>query len=361
MSPEGEGAVFSFAVGTDIHHLQEPIGAIFGSIGQRDPDFALFIGDNIAIEIVLYFLGRCCTPQSLFDYEIGYRALYTDPAFREFAANTPSFKIWDDHEIKNDWDQGTTPPYPWARLAWEEYVGAANPPPRATGGTHYAFNAGDVGFYVLDTRTYRSPGEEPDGSGKTMLGAEQKADLKSWLQSSTARFKIIVSSVMWNDFSRHAAYGESWPAYRTERDEILDFIRDRGIGGVALLSGDEHWTGVFRIEPWKIYEVSPGPITYGVRSTSSDDSQILFKRSWTRVFSLFTIDSVSSPATVTLQIIDEQNQVLYAVTATEEDLGRGWTGNTRVPALTPSRRLLLVAVLVASAAWIATRQRIAMS
>ena len=43
--------------------------------------------------------------------------------------------------------------------------------------------------------------------------------------------------------------GDTWAAFRHERDRLFDFIRDRQIGGVLLLSGDSH-IGELNCIPW---------------------------------------------------------------------------------------------------------------
>jgi hypothetical protein len=221
-------------------------------------------------------------------------------------------------------------------------MGAANPPPREPGVVQFSFKAADIEFYVIDDRTFRSPGEKPDGPDKTMLGAQQKQDLENWLLTSTARFKFIVSDVWWNDFSGHAAWGESWPVYRTERNEIFDFIRDHRVAGVVLLSGDEHVTGVFHLQPWGLYEIAPGPMSWGPAPALSPDPQILYTAGYTRVFGVFSVDTTACPATLNIQLFGETNNLLYTLPLTEADLGADADGNGLVPcqeqpAPTPTR------------------------
>ena len=52
-------------------------------------------------------------------------------------------------------------------------------------------------LFVLDTRSYRDPNSALDSQQqpKTMLGSEQLAWLKDGLASSSATWKVIVSSV----------------------------------------------------------------------------------------------------------------------------------------------------------------------
>lgn len=93
---------------------------------------------------------------------------------------------------------------------------------------------------------------------QSMLGAEQKVWFLDRLRTSTAPWKLwgnTVAMIDWRaDYHKlPSGVGPKWPtagyalfedddwsAYRTERAEILDFIRKEGIGGFATLAGDRH-------------------------------------------------------------------------------------------------------------------------
>jgi alkaline phosphatase D len=72
-----------------------------------------------------------------------------------------------------------------------------------------------------------------------MLGPRQKQWLKDELVKSRATFKVLASGTGWS-MAEHHKDGDSWAVYVSERDEILDFIRDRRITGVFGISGDSH-------------------------------------------------------------------------------------------------------------------------
>ena len=91
-----------------------------------------------------------------------------------------------------------------------------------------------------------------------MLGAEQKAWFLERLRHSRAPWKLWGNSVAmldWRaDFHNLPAEGfpkwptngyalftdDDWSGYRSERGEILDFVREQGIAGFAALAGDRH-------------------------------------------------------------------------------------------------------------------------
>lgn len=105
---------------------------------------------------------------------------------------------------------------------------------------------------MLDTRRYRSPNDNTNGSDpitgdatKTMLGAQQFADLLAWLkrpEPSGVKWKVVVSSV---PFTMNWWFGaqDTWRGYLGERQIILEAMWDvglRGGVGVIVLSGDRH-------------------------------------------------------------------------------------------------------------------------
>ena len=241
------------------------------------------------------------------------------------------FFMWDDHEVQNNWSEGMTGRYLTGRAAYEEYPAQVSPPPRVPGELYYSFAVGDVEFYVLDTRSHRSPNLSEDGPEKTLLGRRQRNDLFDWLERSTAVFKFIVSSVPFNDWARAA--DDAWSGerdefggFRTERDQIFEFIRQQDIPGVILLSGDQHWAGVFRLRaaaPYVLYEFMPSPLAIKtLRMTNSNDAQILFRTNESNVFGLFDVDSTRSPARLRFRLLDDRGQELYDLGLNAEDIGR---------------------------------------
>jgi alkaline phosphatase D len=320
----------TFIISSDMHHPFQGIppdtsnvpDQILQLMSTKDADFSFMMGDQIVIEIVLNNLGRCCVPESQADYELAYRNLSAYQYFGNFAANTPLMTTWDDHEIVNDFSASSNQTYySWARAAYDEFFGNLNSTPLSAGGIQYIYDAGDMEFFVMDTRSYRSANFAPDGPDKTMLGAEQKQALKDWFLNSDAIFKLVISSVMVNDYSGHTVYGESWPAFATERNEILDFITDNDVSGVLFFSGDEHTGRVVDMAPWDLYEFAPNPLGTKIGSPiENPDSQVKFQSNFVRLFGLFTADTSTCPATLNAQLIDEDDVVRYDMTLTEGDL-----------------------------------------
>ncbi|UQC81170.1 PhoD-like phosphatase [Colletotrichum lupini] len=208
-------------------------------VSANQPDMMLFLGDFIYIDLPVA-LGW--TPEH---YTTAYRQVYASPSWSPALRSVPWLHVYDDHEIINDWAANETGLYQSAMKPYWSYQGHANPPSQyGVGKTHYTFRRGDVSFFVLDTRRYRSAENMADGPEKTMLGAAQLADLRKWLETEKS-WKVVVSSVPFTRNWRGPDSADSWSGYLWERDMILEMMRQTD--GAIILSGDrhEHATTIF--------------------------------------------------------------------------------------------------------------------
>jgi len=102
------------------------------------------------------------------------------------------------------------------------------------------------------------PNPRVTAAPQSMLGAAQKAWFLGRLGAATAPWKLWGNSVAMLDWrtdfqnlpralgpgwptTGYALFGDDdWSGYRHERREILEFIRQRGITGIATICGDRH-------------------------------------------------------------------------------------------------------------------------
>ncbi|KAK4953886.1 hypothetical protein LTR10_008490 [Elasticomyces elasticus] len=208
--------------------------------------FMLFLGDFIYIDVPR---RHGSTAE---DYRREYRQLYASPDWPAASKELPWIHTYDDHEVANDWSGNTTGIFAAANDPYEHYHISANPPAARVGETYFSFTQGPATFFMLDTRRYRSPNDDTNGTDpitgdptKTMLGHQQLADLLDWLKRPEApgvRWKILVSSV---PFTKNWWFGaqDTWRGYLGERQIILEAMWDVGLKGgvgVIVLSGDRH-------------------------------------------------------------------------------------------------------------------------
>ncbi len=310
LPPTGVPGTLSFAYGADFRPTFQPFN-VFDQVIQRQPDFMILGGDQIYADLD----GGVRTKSG---YEDKYKENWSDPKFRAAQQQIPMFTMWDDHEIIDNWDQGSSGlRYLRAKSAFEEYQGSTNPDPLVADELYYSYSAGEVDFFVLDTRSHRDRNFASEGASKTMLGATQKAELLSWLDTASGKFKLIVSSVPFNEWSTTGR--DSWhQGFRDERDQIFDHIRDNEIGGVVLLSGDQHWSGVFQLnsndDPYPLLEFQPTPAAIGNRGEpSSNDPRIFYKSDEYQGIGMFTVDTTLETATLNYQWIDVDGNQRFAL------------------------------------------------
>jgi len=232
--------------GADTYENNMPF-RIFQAMRARGADLFLFLGDTIYSDL------GATRARTVDEYRAKYKHHREDPHLRGYLASTSAWVVWDDHEVENNFGSGH-PRIAIGLQALLEYWPirpAADDPSRLYRSVRWGRTAE---IFILDTRQYRTPSRQPDGPTKTMLGSAQKQWLLDGLGRSEAAVKVVATSVI----LRHAG-ADSWAGYARERDEILGFIRDRGIANVVFLSGDVHYSAAIRHSEG-VFEGIAGPL-----------------------------------------------------------------------------------------------------
>ena len=239
---------FSFLVFTDFSDHIRPQwgnGPAIRSAGREKAEFALIGGDFSHSE-----------RQTLEGKRDIYKKMYdcnntAQDLCKNIYRKMPIFHIWDDHDIgANNADKN----YANKDIALQVYKEYMPAPPLANpnAGIWYSFRYGQAEFFMLDVRSQRDPNSDPDGPSKSMLDGNnlgvqgQLLWFKNALKSSTARWKFIMSGSVFNPTTKGPPQAQdSWGAFRTEHDDLVAFIKNNGINGVIVLSGDLHTGGAF--------------------------------------------------------------------------------------------------------------------
>lgn len=199
---------------------------IFDALRREQPDLFLMLGDTMYADIPAKNRAK-----DLRGFRTRHRAIRRDGPLQSFLASTATAAIWDDHEIANN-AHGGSKSLEIARQVFREQWPVRRLDPEEPG-LYRAFRpAPQVEVFMLDVRSFRDPPKDRT----TMLGAAQKAWLFTALKASTARTKLVVSSV-----PLLAPFGDdSWLAFPSERDELLALFASEPPGTVVVLSGDYH-------------------------------------------------------------------------------------------------------------------------
>lgn len=128
--------------------------------------------------------------------------------------------------------------------------------------------------------------------------------------------------------------GDSWASFRHERDRLFDFIRDRDIGGVVLLSGDTH-VGESQLRARSaqggcdLYELVASPLAQNMNTnwpTRNPEVRIRPVYPVMPNFGVLDFDLTTSPHAVTLSMTNERGHSVWEpLRLTTEDLKNGVT------------------------------------
>ncbi len=256
-------APLRLAFGSCARRILDGRQPIFEAIAAAQPDGFFWVGDHVYIDSL--------APLA-FEHE--YQLQRSVPSAQAMLGSVPQWAIWDDHDYGLNNGDRTSPVRELGLATFKKYW--ANPAyglPEAPG-VFFRKRIAQIECFFLDGRSYRDPSGQPDGPSKTQLGTVQKAWLKRVLRDSDAAFKLLISGGGWAT-SGGDKFDESWGAYRHERDEIFDFVRDERIGGVVLLSGDVH-RGELNLVPrrakggYDLTELVSSPLAQPTRSANDD-------------------------------------------------------------------------------------------
>lgn len=285
---------------------------MWNTLAGRKPLAMLWLGDNVYIDApTMPEMQWYC-----------YYRRQSRPEFRRFAAATANYAIYDDHDFGlNDCIPGADiDDPPWKRPVWRifkenwanpSYGGGEKQP-----GCWYTFSIGDVDFFMLDCRYYRTLKSNPP----TMLGPAGKAWLKAALGKSKGTFRVLASSVPW-------AYGakpgskDPWQGYKEEREEIFSFLAENKIGGVILISADRHRSDLWKIERpdgYALYEFESSRLTN--IHTHGIMKGCLYGYNKTCSFGLLGFDTTKTDPEVTYRIGTIDNDIVHTFTLRKSQL-----------------------------------------
>ncbi|MCJ1393018.1 hypothetical protein MMC18_005890 [Xylographa bjoerkii] len=314
-------------------------------IPKLQASFMLFLGDFIYVDVP----RRFGTDRETYRRE--YRQVYVSPSWPA-VSSLPWIHVLDDHEIANDWDGNTTSPYPPAIDPFTHYQASINPPPVHDGATYFSFTQSLASFFLLDTRSYRTPEfapADPSSPSKSMLGKTQLQHLLAFLRKPSppgVHWKFVVSSI---PFTRNWRFNnaDTWAGYLHERQAILEAMWDVGATsstGVIVLSGDRHEFAATSFPPpaggkWPlaatVHEFSTSPLSMfylPVRTYAEDEADeprevcIKYLPDGNSKFGIVEIEKVSGDEQSLVRfrlVVDGEEVWAYVVSSPPGGKGRG--------------------------------------
>jgi len=300
-SPRKTGQSFSVAFSGDMQETYKPF-RLFDVMAAAKPDFFVHLGDTVYADSP----KRDFSPTTR-HYRQKHARIRADRPLQAFLSQRANFAIWDDHEIEND-AHGGLPQLPIAEAVFREYWPCASV--ETTGLYRMTSLSPAVDLIIVDTRRFRSVQGMVDGPEKTMLGTPQKKWFLETLKRSKATFKIVATSVPF-----HGGSQDAWGNYKTERDEIVDFLKREKISNVVMISADYHFARDWSNKRTGIHEFMAGPLatfrafdrTPEVRERHSKGPHFVFGDDFN--FGLLAYDATSNSLRVSYQ--DSKGKTLF--------------------------------------------------
>jgi alkaline phosphatase D len=295
---------------------------MWNTIAAYNPLAFLFLGDNVYVD----------NPTRPAVQQYCYYRRQSRPEFRNFVTSTAIYAIWDDHDFTtNDGRGGPQINEPsWKIPVWKLFRDNWNNPSYGGGenqpGCWFDFSIGDVDFFMLDCRFYRT---SPRDRNPSMLGPVQKKRLLEKLKASTATFKVLASSVPWA-FGTKPGSLDTWEGYKKEREEIFSCLEENRIDGVILLSADRHRSDVWKIKRpngYDLYEFESSKLTN--IHTHRLMSAALFGYNKKCSFGMLTFDTTALDPIVTYKIINIDNELIHTFSLQKSQLTHKKANNDR--------------------------------
>lgn len=286
---------------------------MWDTIAAVQPDGLLLLGDNVYIDLPQ-------KPRGFHKYT--YYRRQSRPEFRGLIDSTLVYAIWDDHDCGTDdvWMGPYVDRPAWKpdmlRIFRQNWVNPGYGSEEAPG-CWFATTMGDVDFFFLDCRYYRT---NPFGDHPTMLGPTQKAWLLDQLAQSTARIKLVVSSVPWAKNVKPGSR-DTWDGYAEEREEIFQHLEQEKIEGVVLLSADRHRSDLRRIERpdcYPLYDMMSSRLTNLHFHECIDGALFCYNEKCS--FGLLSIDTTQKDAVVNYKVVNIDGETVHNFDLRESEL-----------------------------------------
>ncbi len=274
---------------------------IYETMADQDPDLTLWLGDN------LYLREPDWGSASGYNYR--YTQTRSRPELQRLLRTGKHYAIWDDHDFGPNDAIGSWYNAEIAKASFQRFW--ANPGYGAPGlsrSIYTQLDHADIGFFLLDNRTYR----EPAGDNAEMLGKKQMAQLLNALESSKYSFNfVLVGGQVLNTAKKY----ENHANFRAERARLLAEIEERDIKNVIFLTGDRHHTAMSMIENERgnlIYDLTVSPLTSkAYEPKEKNDNFVKGTLVSTQNFGVLDISGAPGSRTLRIQIMNPEGKVFW--------------------------------------------------
>lgn len=221
---------------------------------------------------------------TLADYRTRYSLYRLDEDLIRLHQQHTMISVWDDHESANDSYTDGAENHQANEGSWETRKGISKQvyfewmPVRNFGGNQTVYRQLSYGglcdLFMLDTRLegrVQPPPhfDTPDNPVRNIISPTQMNWLLQGLKQSSARWKVLGNQVLFSTFNVGFAGGafdgvpdpvnidsirasedlfiDNWESYPTQRNAVIDTLRNQNIDNVIIVTGDSHSSWAFDV------------------------------------------------------------------------------------------------------------------
>ena len=288
-------------------------GALWGQLAQLHPDAVVLLGDTPYIDSV--------DPAQ---QEKRHREFHLTPSMQAVLSDVPLYSVWDDHDFGLNDTSGLMAGREVARACFTRF--RINPSfGDGSGGVYTSFSHGPMEVFLLDTRWFSATETGPHGQ-PTLLGTGQWEWLERALSASTAPFKVIASSMVFNSSVRPLKT-DYWGHYPAEYQRLMDLLGRLKVEGVILVSGDVHNTRIVNhhvagVVGYDLIELVTSPMHDRVHNAAlfSNSADVEITVGQPHSMLLLSADDTVPPALLRARFIDKSGAVFLEREYRVEDL-----------------------------------------
>jgi len=164
-----------------------------------------------------------------------YWTSFGSAAMAPTMAAIPLNYAWDNHDWGGDTSDRTAPAGDLVAAGYRRAIPSYPLPASDRRGCYHSWVIGRVRFIQLDVRSFREPQADPDGPGKSMLGAEQVEWFKAQLVAPEP-VKVICGNYYWRQDNANSG---RWGSYGYEFEQLNTYIQANQVR-VYVIFGDRH-------------------------------------------------------------------------------------------------------------------------
>ena len=304
---------------------------IFDVVVKHNPDYFIFLGDNIYGDT-----------EDMNVLKAKYQQLADKPTFQNLKQNTEILATWDDHDYGEN-DAGRH--YPFKAESKEIFLDFFDEPKDSDRRKHEGIYTSylkqiddkELQIILLDVRTFRDNVKRNTGEFKednryfynldyapyqtadsTFLGNEQWKWLEKELQKP-ADVRIIGTG---SQFGIEYNGYEAWANFPHEQKRLLNLIKKTKADGVLFISGDVHYAEISKLEEPDVYPI------YDVTSSGLSSNWHFATPNKNRIegpvmenhFGLITIDWALKTPEIKMEVWDKTDNQRLEYTINLDDI-----------------------------------------